>query len=481
MTHLQALLPKADILSKWDDMSTALEWAKLPKDLLLKMANELGEEEIPSMEVLAAVEVDDIKHVLSALQVTALKRTRVNLLFNAIRAKFLLPLQDYTKAEVEKPKETDKGGEFNLDAIDALLKASRSRATDGASVSVAHVLDQTSNEQLAPLPADEIDKLRGTLHAKLDGEPLESEAFTDAQLTAFKKRVDGGGSPACDYAVMGPFGNRMEKKMKFTATFKDTTGQERTLEVSGPDTLDTWEQCHQVFRNLCLACGVAKTSTLDNYKARFKERCSEYAGQWGLAMAAEQTCRLELWPRLKSQHKRLYENLETKAFSMYDPAMPWESAIAASISDNEYWGRYFERKALKALAMSRPGNPIHAMSDEAPPPAKIPRKGASRRDQAWLSGGDGRRPDGRLYWDGQVKFCPEYHLDNGCQNQCTHGLSHRCEFCVGWHRSLNCPQKPSGWSPPARQNGKGDGKKGSKGDKGGKGKKGGGKQPYRSW
>ena len=121
--------------------------------------------------------------------------------------------------------------------------------------------------------------------------------------------------------------------MKFQATIREPSGHERTIEVAGPDCLDTWESCHQLFRNLCLACKMAKSSTLDNYKARFKERCQEYPNQWGLAMAADMVCRTELWPRLKSQHKRLYDAPATKVFSLYDPAMPWESAIAASITD----------------------------------------------------------------------------------------------------------------------------------------------------
>ena len=480
MTHLVAVLPKKEVLDQWEEIKDPLAWAKVPEDLLKKICNELGEDEVPSMAVLAAVEVADVKRAMGKAEVTAIKRTRLNLLLNALRQKFAFPLVDYTQAEgATQPKQA--GAESNVEAIDALLKSSQAKASAaaGATIAVAHVLDQTSSEQLTPLPSDEIDKLRDVLHTKLDGEPLEAETFTDEQITVFKKRVDSGGSPACDYAVLGPYGNRMERKMKFTAKIIDSTGQERTVEIAGPDSLDTWECCHQVFRNLCLACSVARSSTLDNYKARFKERCSEFSGQWGLAMAAEFTCRNELWPRLRSQHKRMHDNPDTKQFSLYDPAMPWESAIAASIVDNEFWGRYFERRALKALMTARPGQPIHAVADDGQPPAKAPRqRPPSRRDLAWLGTGDGRRPDGRLYWDGQYKFCAEYHLDGGCQSQCPLGLSHRCEFCLAWHRSVHCSEKPKDWKPPDRQ-GKGSKGKGKSGK--GKGKKGGGKASYRSW
>ena len=105
MAHLKALLPKWDILKNWESIKDAIGWAKLPEDLLLKIANQLGEEEVPSMEVLAAVEVDDVKHAMRALNVTALKKTRVNLFMNALRLKYDLPLLDYTKVPADADKQ----------------------------------------------------------------------------------------------------------------------------------------------------------------------------------------------------------------------------------------------------------------------------------------------------------------------------------------------------------------------------------------
>ena len=132
---------------------------------------------------------------------------------------------------------------------------------------------------------------------KLEGEPLETEESTAAQLAACKRRLRLGGSPACDYGVLGPYWSRIERYTKFQAVIKELSGKERTVEVTGPNALDVWESCHQVFKALALACKMANISTLDNCKAKFKERAAEYPYQWGLAMAADVTCRVELWPR----------------------------------------------------------------------------------------------------------------------------------------------------------------------------------------
>ena len=147
--------------------------------------------------------------------------------------------------------------------------------------------------------------------------------------------------------------------MKFQAVIREPSGRERTMDIAGPHCLDTWEACHQLFKNHCLACKVAKAATLDNYKAKLKERCAEFPNQQGLAMSADVVCRTEHWNRLKSQHKRMHDDPNTRAFTFNDQGMPWDSAIAASSNDNDFWSRYFDRKALKALATGWPGNPIH--------------------------------------------------------------------------------------------------------------------------
>ena len=108
--------------------------------------------------------------------------------------------------------------------------------------------------------------------------------------------------------MLGTYESRVERRMKFQSVIREPNGTERTIEVAGPNSLETWEACHQIFRSLCIACKICKLSTLDNYRAKFKERCCEYPSHWGLAMAADVICRTELWPRLKGQQKRMYDD-----------------------------------------------------------------------------------------------------------------------------------------------------------------------------
>ena len=479
-----------EVVTAWTDLTAALTWAKLPAELLLSLVKELGEDALPTMDVLAAVEADEIKAALTTLAVTAMKKARVNLLLNGLRLKYGLPPIDYTAKALDAAASlpsSSVGPPVDATAIASIVSAVAAAAkpvmTMGT-VKMAHVIDQTSSDEVAPLDEITIDTLRQNLHTRLEGEPLEGEDFTNAQLTAFKRRLDAGQSPACDYAVLGPYGMRNERRMRFQATVKGTDGTERTIEVSGPDSLDTWESCHAVFKNLALACGVAKSSTLDNYKQRFRERCLEFPDQWALAVAADHVCRAEQWGRIRSLQKRMHDDAATRALSTYDPAMPWDSAIAASSVDSDFWARYFDRKALKAIAQGKRNAPIHDQILELP---------AVKRPKMHDQAGDGepRRPDGRFVTDGGREFCTAYHHGGACQEgSCSGGKSHRCEFCRGYHRTTACGQKPAGWQPPQRTHrfrnnggnkGKGDGGKGKKGDKG-KGKKNNkGKGDWNSW
>ena len=213
-----------------------------------------------------------------------------------------------------------------------------------------------------------------------------------------------------------------------------------------------------MFRALALATKTCKLATLDNYKARFKERCSEYPSQWAMAMSADVICRTELWARIRSQQKRMYDDAETRAHSSYDPTMPWECAVAASINDSDFWGKHFERPALRALASGTKSGPIHAdpgddgMEDNG---KKRQRRGG--RDHQAGPEDNAKRADGRYHVDkGNVRFCRAFHDNNNCRGVCK--FSHSCEYCRGNHRSTNCKQNSGGgkqWHEPKKGNGKG--------------------------
>ena len=187
-------------------------------------------------------------------------------------------------------------------------------------------------------------------------------------------------------------------------------------------------------------------------------------------MAADVICRTELWTRLKSQQKRLYDDQATRHLAAYDPAMPWDAAIAAATMDADFWSKQFERKALKQIAEGKVGQPIHDMPSEAwagesgEPRRKKAKRGGGARMDAYFYDTDVRRPDGRFYIDkNRKKFCQDFQ----CREPCPQGLSHNCEYCRGDHRTNACRQRlvpQSGWQQQGQHHGgKGKGKGKNKG------------------
>ena len=478
MAFLAKLLPSSDVIKAWKAVDDVAKWAKISDEAVLELVKELGEEELPDIEVFAAVNPEDVTSAMEKLKFTSLKRTRFNLFLNGMRAKYDLQHIDFTKTLTQQLPAFPPVPQIGADLVEAIAKATQNKCT-GNGVRVAHVLDQASSEEVPLLDEATLQNCRKELHAKLEGEPLESEEFTDSQLTVFKKRTEAGGSPACDYGVLGPYGSRAERRMKFQSVIREPSGTERTIEVAGPDCLETWEACHQIFRSLAVACKVAKLATLENYRSKFKERCREFPSHWGIAMAADVICRTELWPRLKSQQKRLYDDPVTRELAAYDPAMPWDSAIAASTMDADFWSKNFERKALKLIAEGKHGQPIHDIPEDlwndgkGGNPNKRRRGGA--RQAAHVLDVDQKRPDGRHYVDkDRKKFCQDFHGDRGCQEPCRNSLSHRCEYCRKPHRTSDCWNKPTSSGGFTQNNGG----KGSGGKNKGKGK---GKWQGRGW
>ena len=160
---------------------------------VLELVKELGEDELPDMEVFAAVNPEDVTNAMDKLGYPSLKKTRFNLFLNGMRAKYYLQHVDFTKHAAQQLPTILPAPQVGTDLVEAIAKAAQGKS-NGGGIKVAHVLDQGSSEEVAPLDEDVILACRKEIHAKLEGEPLEAEEFTDSQLSVFKRRTDAGGS-----------------------------------------------------------------------------------------------------------------------------------------------------------------------------------------------------------------------------------------------------------------------------------------------
>ena len=135
--------------------------------------------------------------------------------------------------------------------------------------------------------------------------PLPEAEPTEDQLAALQLRVIGrGGTPYADFAVLTPYGRRLQAALRARAWLLQTDGSHKAVIVPGPPDFTAWAACWRVYKAalLCLRYPVGETSTrrgnerlvvtvsaLDEYFEAFRA-----LGAWHLAL--QQACRAEHFP-----------------------------------------------------------------------------------------------------------------------------------------------------------------------------------------
>ena len=70
--------------------------------------------------------------------------------------------------------------------------------------------------------------------------PSSDAECTEAQLSCLKFLVDAGQAPSVDFALWGPHGQRLERKLRLSGAVFDKDGTIRMVETAGPPTLAAW-------------------------------------------------------------------------------------------------------------------------------------------------------------------------------------------------------------------------------------------------
>jgi len=194
------------------------------------------------------------------------------------------------------------------------------------------------------LDAATLTKYRERFQTLNGDSPLQKVEVTDAQLSALDFRVKVGQTPYADFGVWGPYGARLERRLKFTHHMMGPDGMWKTVEIPGADSLDTWRRCWAVYRTAAIMVGVAHPATIDRHEQLFIDRCERYPRAWHICARADIRRRMEWWTEEHRRHVGFH--IAHPALSAYDPGMPWNSVIKASSSDVEFWEKELQEPAL---------------------------------------------------------------------------------------------------------------------------------------
>ena len=334
-------------------------------------------------------------------------------------------------------------------------------------IRIGAVLDQASDREVPPLDHAVLTEMRGRYRHELGMAPMECEEVTDEQLTALAQVTRAGGCPYADFGVWGPYGLRIAKKLRFTASFMDGTGMWRSKELPGPDSLGAWEQCWRVYRTAAIMAGIARPAVLDMYAARFRQRVQRYSWAWATACLADQRCRREWFEQERRRQESFHAaNPELSALCT---EMPWNSVFQAAAHAPEFWKDNLEEPAVLARVDGRGArdgggrprsrSPPARRAGGAAPAAPAPKGGGKARNGKGGKGRangaqgdpDARQTDGRYFKNQQgLQLCFVWNRSpDGCSDRsCPAARAHACEWCRGNHRAIHCTVHPN-WVPPA--------------------------------
>lgn len=396
---------------------------------------------------------------------------------------------------------------------DLKKKATASAAAAAAAASVASsvaaarkvklssVISQIDDTEVLLTDEKEILKAYARFEAvygKGERPPKESEP-TAEQITAIKHLLDQGACPYADFAIFGPFGMRILKKVKLSGVVIGRDGSLKRQEFHGPANVAHWWSSYTVLQNILVMLDAVDLGNLLRYRTmveRYHDRFGDKVRN--IIYQGDVRCRLENMPRLKRIAQAEFDKTASSGQPMpvgYDPNRPWNFVWGRACDDLDFWREEVNEPAF--LIVTKIANSAEILDGDAktaqggqgpreiaPGPARLSNDGAGsssdhRTRKASRTGRFNNVENGKYVTNRTgYKICPGFN-DGTCAESvqgvwCPHAwnTAHQCDRCLGGHPSTKCPHAEMP-EPGFLRRSKGKGKKGS--GKKGKGSK---RPPY---
>ena len=119
----------------------------------------------------------------------------------------------------------------------------------GRKLKLSNVLDQMDDSEFLVEPEETRQKWLKHYKVVTGGFPLEEEEPTLEQVSALKKKVEGGLAPFADFSVFVPYGKKAMKAAKYRSYQLDpSTGGYTVKELPGPSAYGMWLLSFRVYK-----------------------------------------------------------------------------------------------------------------------------------------------------------------------------------------------------------------------------------------
>jgi len=367
-------------------------------------------------------------------------------------------------------------------------------STNDSNIQLDQVIDQGSHESCAALKSTDVDAAYDRWFKRMGDNPDPECEPSLEQLSTLHHLVQvRQGVPYADFSIFCPHALRLARKLKFVGMMLGPDGTLFRGEINGPQDVQQWEACFNVFKTAAVMLDIMVPSTLDayctcirNYAKRYGDTC------WPIIYQADTRARKELAARIRRKGQREYEAVQAVAASAggtgavtheFDPSTPWKYVWKQLPLDFAFWRHELEDPCVLLIAkVVSPAATVDgsAITGESPAPSGQPSLvGDQRAAKRQKRGGGNPPPAQRLYNTGAdgkwstnrsgKPLCPDYQMGTCHGNYCSKNSAHvhQCAICLAPdHGSSGHAAAMS-----AKGEGKGKGKgKGKKGKGKGKGK-----------
>ena len=157
--------------------------------------------------------------------------------------------------------------------------------------------------------------------------PKDAEP-TSEQVSAIVRLLDNGLPPFASFAIFGPYGRRIERKIKLTGMTIGRDGQMRQLELHGPPNIGAWIASYNVLMMILVMKKAVDLGVLLKYRSHVERLHDRYSDKiWAVLYQAESRCRLDLMDRLRREAVVEHETIiAAGGVSSFNENRPWNTA-----------------------------------------------------------------------------------------------------------------------------------------------------------
>jgi hypothetical protein len=128
-------------------------------------------------------------------------------------------------------------------------------------IKLSHTLSQTDEQEIPLRSPQKVKDAYANFKNIFGYAPAEKEECTVEQLTGLDNLKSSDTSIYVDFAVWGPFGHRLLKKLKLAGMQMLPGGEFKTVEMVGQPTYYMWEEKHRIFKTGTIILKILKVAT----------------------------------------------------------------------------------------------------------------------------------------------------------------------------------------------------------------------------